>query len=125
MSKDRPKEFEIEFYENLLNIKPDFTELLSRLGQEYTERGMVDEGLNIDLRLTKLRPHDPIALYNLACSYSLAGKLEESLQALKNAVLFGFSDFSHMCKDKDLEGLRKSRKFKEFLKKINSRLLSE
>ena len=118
----RQKTFEIRFFEELLKSRPNFVEALACLGDAYTKKGFFEEGLEVDLRLTKLRPNDPITHYNLACSYSLLERLDQSLRALKKAVLLGYEDFSYITKDKDLKNLRKDRRFDDLMHKVTRKL---
>ncbi|MCM8819188.1 MAG: hypothetical protein NC925_00110 [Candidatus Omnitrophica bacterium] len=109
---------EILFYENLIKERPDFIQALISLGNAYTQRGFYQEGLEIDKKLVKLKPDDPIVHYNLACSLSLVGEIEESLKELKKAILLGYDEFDYILIDKDLENLRKSPLFKDFFSKL-------
>ena len=70
-------EFEISFYEKLLTAYPDFIDVLIPLANAYTRRGLHEKGLEVDRRLTELRQDDPLAWYNLACSYSLLTRIDE------------------------------------------------
>ena len=115
--------FEIKFYEDLVRITPDFVEALSCLADAYTREGFVEEGLRVDLRLCELKPENPVVQYNLACSYSLLGRVDEALAVLKKAILLGYDDFQFILKDKDLKNLRKDERFKQLFDKINSRFL--
>ena len=120
--KKKPKKtFEIRFYEQLVSREPNFIEALSCLGDAYTKTGLFREGLDVDLRLTKLKPNDPIIYYNLACSYSLLGELDASFEALKKAILLGYDDFSYLFKDKDLDNLRGDVRFEKLMFKIRRR----
>ncbi len=114
----KKKDFEIEFYENILKQRPDFIGVLTLLGDVYTRKGLYQEGLEVDQRLASLKPDDPIVHYNLACSLSLVGKPKEALSELKKAVLFGYDDFSYIEKDSDLENLRLLPEFKKFFAKL-------
>ncbi len=116
--KQKRKDFEINFYENLLKQKPNFVQALSCLGEAYTKKGFYKEGLEIDKKLVQLRPEDSVARYNLACSFSLLKEEEKALEELKKAVLFGYDDFSYILKDTDLENIRKHYKFGEFFRKL-------
>ena len=51
-------EFEIEFYESVLKGAPNFAQALSVLGDLYTRAGFWQKGLDVDVQLSKLRPHD-------------------------------------------------------------------
>ena len=109
--------FEISFYEKLLRKKPDFVNALVALAEAYTRTGRYKEGLKIDQRLVELKPEDPIAHYNLACSYSLLKIADTSLLALKKAIDLGYRDFAFIEKDQDLEFIRKDPRYKELLSK--------
>jgi tetratricopeptide (TPR) repeat protein len=118
----KSRNLEITFYEELVKTRPDFTEALTCLGNAYTKKGLFKKGLEIDLRLMQLKPDDPIVHYNLACSYSLLGEVDKSLESLKKAVLLGYDDFVYLVKDKDLEELRKDQRFNKFMEKVKKNL---
>jgi len=114
-------EVEISFLRGVVQRDPDFVEALQVLGDAYTKRGRFDAGLEVDEALSKLCPHDPMVLYNLACSYALTKRHEQAGSALLRAVELGYSDFKWLMKDPDLESLRKHpvfEKIKPKLKKI-------
>jgi len=108
-------EFEIVFYEKLLQAYPDFLDVLIPLGNAYTKRGLYEKGLEVDLKLTHLRGDDPLTWYNLACSYSLLNRVEESLEALRRSVELGYTDLPYLQKDPDLAHLRQSQKYRQLL----------
>lgn len=108
-------DFEIAFYERLLEAHPDFSEALVALGEAYTRRGWYERGLAIDLKLTQLNALDPMVWYNLACSYSLLKRPDESFDALRRAVALGYDDFAYLLQDPDLATLRQSPKLRHFL----------
>ena len=81
-------DFEIAFYEQLLHEHPDLTDALMALGEAYTRRGWPEKGLAIDQQLTHLRAGDAVVWYNLACSYSLLGRIDEALQSLRQSAQF-------------------------------------
>jgi len=122
--KDR-EDFEILFCENLIRINPDFVPALSYLGDVYTKRGLYEEGLTMDKRLVSLRPEDPIAHYNLACSFSLLGNIEEAFRYLRQAVLLGYSDLSYILEDKDLANLRRDIRFNDTFHKLKRVLVKK
>jgi tetratricopeptide (TPR) repeat protein len=120
MKRRKRKSLEIKFFEDLLQDRPNFTHALESLGNAYTKSGFYQEGLEVDKRLLLLKPEDPIVYYNLACSLSLLGDIDDALKALKRAVVFGYSDYSYMLKDPDLENLRKDPSFSRFFTKIKA-----
>lgn len=113
-------DFEISFYERLIRAYPDFVDALIPLANAYTRRGNHPQGLAIDLRLTELRSSDPLTWYNLACSYSLMNRVEESLDAIKRCFTLGYHDFQFLSKDPDLVNLRRSQKFRPLLESLTS-----
>lgn len=113
MPKDDP-DFEIRFFEGVLKKSPNFAEALINLGELYTKRGFYEKGLAVDLRLTMLKPDDPVVLYNLACSYSLIKDLDRAFRVMKAAVQKGYSDFEYLEQDADLVNLRQMPAFKDF-----------
>lgn len=113
-------DFEITFYERLLAAYPNFSDALIPLAEAYTQRGLHDKGLQVDLRLTQLRSHDPVAWYNLACSYALLKRLDESLDALRRAFELGYVDLTHVRRDPDLANIRHSPKYRQLLESLAS-----
>lgn len=99
-------EFEIAFFEKLLQEDHDFTEVMIPLAEDYTMAKRYEEGLKIDKRLSELLPDDPYVHYNLACSLSLVNRLPESAEALATAIRKGYEDFAHIERDPDLSNLR-------------------
>lgn len=97
----------ISFLEGVVSRDPLYVDALQILGDDYTSRGRFVAGLKVDERLTELRPDDPIAHYNLACSYCLIGKLARSAASLRKSLELGYSDFAWLSRDPDLKKLRK------------------
>ena len=60
----------------------------------------------MDQRLSQLQPQSPIVFYNLACSHSLTGELDQAVSALEKALALGYRDFTWLAKDPDLRELR-------------------
>ncbi len=114
----RRKYLEIKFYENIQKEHHDSVFVLAPLADAYTRKGFYKEGLDVDRKLARLKPDDPIVYYNLACSLSLLGKEKEALQVLKKAVLFGYDDFSYIKKDADLERMRNLPEYEKFSSKL-------
>lgn len=111
------REFEIEFFEGVARKQPDYWEVLAVLGNHYTAVKRYQDGLAVDERLAVLRPNDSVVYYNLACSYSLVGRLNLALQALERALFLGYRDFQHIMRDRDLEAVRKDSRFRSLLGK--------
>ncbi len=109
--REEDLDFEIAFYEGLLEQVPDSIDVLMALGNDYTQQGFFEKGLGVDQRLCQLRGRDPIVHYNLACSFSLLGRVDEAIEALERAVGFGYGDFGYIQRDPDLANVRSDPRF--------------
>jgi tetratricopeptide (TPR) repeat protein len=103
--------FETDFLEGVLERNPAHVECLKVLAENYTLSGRYREGLKMDLRLARLCPSDAVVYYNLACSYSLMGRLKNAARTLSRAISLGYRDLDHIRTDPDLAALRDSRVF--------------
>jgi predicted Zn-dependent protease len=110
--------YEIEFYESIDAKGSNDPRVLEVLAQLYTRVGRNEDGLSMDLRLSKSRPQDPLVHYNLACSLALTGQHDQSLGVLKKAVEMGYNDFDWMIKDTDLDPIRNMTSYQEWLVSI-------
>jgi tetratricopeptide (TPR) repeat protein len=111
-------DFEITFYEAILEQAPNCLDVLMALSNNYTRRGLLEKGLGADQRLSQLRPQDPIIRYNLACSYSLLGQCDDALDTLQEAVGLGYSDLAFIQQDPDLEVVRQDPRYATFLENL-------
>jgi tetratricopeptide (TPR) repeat protein len=114
----RELDVEISFLEGLVRRDPAYVDALQLLGDDYTQRGRFEEGLRVDQKLSELDPKNPLSFYNLACSLSLTGKLEDAAQAIETALDLGFRDFKWMARDPDLKALRKHAHYARLREKI-------
>jgi hypothetical protein len=113
-------DFEVDFFGGILERKPDYVDVLRIMGNNLTLKGRFALGLVIDRRLVQLRPHDPLAHYNLACSYALLKRIDQALRTLKQAVELGYRDFRYMREDRDLEAIRHDPRFRQLLRDYES-----
>ncbi len=120
-AKQSQLDFELDFFEGILTRNPDFIDALRVHGNNLTLKGRYAEGLMIDRRLVELRPRDPLAHYNLACSYALLKKIEPALRALRKALDLGYRNFRFLHEDSDLDALRKDRRFRQLLREYEER----
>jgi len=120
----RPKQdadFEIAFYEAILQEVPMFIEALVVLGDLYTQAGLWQKGLEVDLKLSRLRPEDALVFYNLACSYALLSQTRAALGALTRAIELGYDDFEYLKADTDLDNLLKDEHFRQYIKQLEKK----
>jgi tetratricopeptide (TPR) repeat protein len=121
----RELDVKISFLEGLLRRDPDYVEALQVLGDHYTQRGDFLRSLKVDRQLSRLQPSNPLVFYNLACSHSLAGDLDEAATALEKALGLGYRDFKWLARDPDLSRLREHpsyRRIKSKIRKIKVRI---
>ncbi len=105
--ENEASEKECAFLEGVLRRCPAHLPVLEALGDLYTKHGRIEEGLEIDLKLTSMSPDNETYQYNLACSLSLLGRNDEALACIQKAITCGYSDWEWMQKDSDLKSLRK------------------
>ncbi len=109
---------EISFLEGLTKRDPEYIEALQLLGDDYTKRGRFGEGLVVDEHLSRLLPEDSMVFYNLACSFSLTDRVDDSISALNKAVQLGYDDTTWIDKDPDLNNIRSDPRFEQLRHKL-------
>lgn len=114
----RELDVKIEFLEGIVRRDGEYIEALQLLGDHYTERGKLIESLSVDERLSRLEPRNPLVFYNLACSYSLTGRVHRAAMALEQALSLGYCDFKWLARDPDLRKLREHALFRQIEAKI-------
>ena len=114
-------DFELDFFGGVLERAPDYVDVLRVMGHLLTLKGRYTEGLQVDRRLVALRPTDPLAHYNLACSYALLKRNELALKTLRRAIELGYRDFRYMREDRDLESIRHDPRFRQLLREYENR----
>ena len=112
--------FERGVFEAALSVEPDNVEALVALGAIYTKEGRFERGLEVDLRLVRMRPRESLFHYNLACSHSLLGHLDPAFAALQRAVQLGYDNSEHLEGDVDLANLRGDVRYTEILRRIRT-----
>ena len=113
-------DFELAFFGGILEQSPDYVDVLRILGSLLTLKGRFAEGLKIDRRLVRLRPEDALAHYNLACSYALLQRTDQSIKILRRAVELGYRDFRYMREDHDLAAIRHDPRFRQLLREFEN-----
>lgn len=113
ITEENDMAFEIRLCEALLASDPCNIEALNVLGQDYTTNGDYEKGLEIDIRLSRLLPSDPLVHYNLACSYSLLNHIDESITSLSKSIELGYEDINYMLNDPDLENAKRDPRFEK------------
>jgi len=103
-------------YQKAISLQPDFPEALYHLAKLHIKRGEHEKALSLYQKVITLIPDNPSVYYNIACIYANQNKPEESVVWLKKAVEKGFNDWEHIKTDSDLDNIRSSSYYKEFIK---------
>lgn len=113
--------FQVALSKAVLTSRPNTVEALEILGHALTRLGQHKQALIVDKKIVRLYPDNPVAFYNLACSYSNLGEVDLAFKALKKAILLGYDDIDHMKKDPDLKKLRKDKRFSGLVFNLQSK----
>lgn len=109
--KQTQAEFEIEFFDSILDRDPDYVDVLRCQGELLSRKGYHERALAVDRRLAKLVPYDGVVHYNLACSLARNGLDDECLASLRRALERGYDDFEYLDLDADFESMRNDPRF--------------
>ncbi|MEN8151444.1 MAG: hypothetical protein ABFS86_16630 [Planctomycetota bacterium] len=115
----------IPLYELRLQEEADDIPAIYWLGHAYTRVGRCEDGLSMDLRLSRLMPDDPTVQYNLGCSFALTGRADEAFETLSRAVSLGYRDVELLIADADLDSIRDDDRFGELLGRLRDPTGSE
>jgi Flp pilus assembly protein TadD len=114
-------DFELDFFASILERRPEFFEALKAHAKNLAMVRRHQEGLQVDQRITRLRPQDALARYNLACSLALNRHHSEALAELRAAVELGYRDFAFIRQDRDLDSIRKDPRFRALMREFDLR----
>lgn len=98
-----------------VELNPRFAPAYILLGALVKKPGGLDQSVSACKKALLLDPDCTAAYYDLACYYSLQGKREQALAAMEMALCKGFSDFTWVLRDPDLETLRQYPEFQLLL----------
>jgi Tetratricopeptide repeat len=93
-------------FDKALAAKEDMAHVYLGLGQAAVLLGENDAAIEAYKKAFQYAPGG-LVLYNLACAQARKGDLEESFQALEDAMKHGFSEAEDMGRDPDLRTLQK------------------
>jgi tetratricopeptide (TPR) repeat protein len=116
--KRRELDVQIGFLEGIVRRDPKHLEALQLLGDSYSESGRHKDSLKVDRRLIRKEPRNPLAYYNLACSYSLNGRPDRAVISLERALSLGYRDFHWIASDPDLHAVREHPRYRRIKEKI-------
>lgn len=108
-------DFELNFFRNIVRRQPAYVDVLRVHAKNLSQQGLYEETLEIDLLWVQIQPDDPLAYYNLACSYALTRQPSKAISTLRQAVECGYRDFRHIRQDCDLDSIRDDPRFQQLL----------
>lgn len=120
IADEKQLDFEVRFFTDVLRGYPEYVDVLRVMSNNLTQKERFKDGLELDQRLVRLRPDDPVAHYNLACSFALLKRSDAAVAALRKAIELGYRDFHFLRHDKDLESIRKDPRFRQLLREYEN-----
>ena len=114
-------DFEVDFFGRILESHPEYVDVLRAHASNLTLKGRYADGLAFDKRLVQIRPGDPLAHYNLACSFALLKRRDQAIKTLRRAVELGYRDFRYMREDRDLDAIRQDPRFRQMMREYEGR----
>jgi len=108
-------DFQINLAKAFLSTNPTSIKALQMLGNALTRAKKYKDALEVDEKIVRLLPNDPIAHYNLACDHSLLGDNDKAIESLGTALSLGYKDISFLFEDADLRNVRTDKRFKDIV----------
>ncbi|MFN0149564.1 MAG: M56 family metallopeptidase [bacterium] len=100
-----------ESFESLLECKPSDPQLWFELGYTNRALGSYDRSIQAYGRALALGHRPAVAMYNLACAYSMKNERDVAFEWLQKSLGAGFSFKELLTNDRDLENLRGDPRF--------------
>jgi len=100
-----------------LELNPDDVRALYLGALIQVKLGYKKLGLEWSNKALELDPEDAAVLYNVACCYSLLGRIEEAIELLGKSIAGGMLQMDWLMNDSDLDPLRDHPKFRSLIEK--------
>jgi TolB-like protein/Flp pilus assembly protein TadD len=101
----------VEVAEEHIKLNPDDARALYIGANGLVSLGQIEKGLQWARLARELQPNEPMALYNLACIYSLAGETDEAIDCFAASIENGFSYRDWAEHDSNLDSIREDPRF--------------
>jgi non-specific serine/threonine protein kinase len=108
----------IEIIQKQLEFHPDDARALYLGANSLCQLGEREKSLEWAGRALAMDPEEPSILYNVACVYSLQGRVDQAIDCLEKAIQFGFGHKTWIQNDADLNPLRSHPRFQALLEKL-------
>ena len=110
----------VELMEKHLEVNPDDLSALLSGASALVELGEKERGLEWGERVLEGATEDALVLYNLGCTFSLAGEVEKAVDALERSYEAGLADPEWMRNDSDLDNLRGHPRFEALMQRMEA-----
>jgi TolB-like protein/Flp pilus assembly protein TadD len=104
--------------EKHLELNPDDARALYLAAGALVQLGERERGLEWAKRAFGIDPEDSGVLYNVACVYTLVGRLDDAIGCLEKAIQNGFGHREWLENDSDLDALRGDPRFEALRRKL-------
>ena len=108
----------VEAAEEHIKLNPDDARALYIGANGLVSLGQIDKGLEWARLARVLQPNEPMALYNLACVYSLAGEIDLAIDCFAACLDNGFSYRDWAEHDSNLDAIRADPRFVELMERL-------
>ena len=105
----------VELTERHLELYPNDARALYLGSGGLIATGETERGLEWAARAVDADPDDPAILYNVACTYSMAGRLDEAVDSLERSVAAGFASRDWIINDGDFEPIREHPRYRALI----------
>ncbi len=105
----------LDIVERYMELNPDDARAATMRSTALCRLDRLDEGLHWAARAVQIDPEDAGVRYNVACTFSLAGRIDEAIGYLEDAVRVGFGNREWLERDPDLAPLREDARFKSLI----------
>ncbi len=106
----------MEYYQKAILLQPDLTEALYHLAKLYIIKAEYDRAMSLYQKMLDLLPDHAGVYYNIACIYAKQNRPEEAVAWLEKSIEKGFDDWEHLKADGDLDNIRGSSTYKDFIR---------
>ncbi|MDX1702253.1 MAG: hypothetical protein R3250_16620, partial [Melioribacteraceae bacterium] len=111
----------VELAENCIELNPGDTRALYLAANALAHLEDKEKSLKYLRLALSLEPNDSMALYNAACVYALLQMKEEALSMLERSYEAGLTLLGWYVNDSDLNNIREESRFKNLIKKIETK----
>jgi TolB-like protein/Tfp pilus assembly protein PilF len=110
----------LDAVEKHLGLHPDDARAIYLGAVVWCQLGDADRAVEWANRALAMDPEEPVTLYNVACVYSLQGKLEQAIDCLEGALKHGFAHKAWIEHDADLNAIRAHPRYQELLRAMQN-----